>query len=64
MIPLVLEPLSKATTSNPPSCAGNCCRLRHQSIKKGDFRRVFSPRCVDVVAMSTPVRLRDGMLVI
>jgi hypothetical protein len=47
MIPLVFEPLLKATTSNPPSCAGNHYRLRHQEIKKGHFfpRVVLSRMC-------------------
>jgi len=44
MIPLVLEPLLKATTSHPPSCAGNPDRLRHQGIKEGDFRTVVLTR--------------------
>jgi hypothetical protein len=49
MIPLVLEPLLKATTSNPPSWAGNHYRLRHQGIRKGDFCGVGSLQDVQML---------------
>jgi len=44
MIPLILEPLSKAATSYLPSCVRNHHRLRHQGFKKSTIGRVVLPR--------------------